>query len=173
MCDGKYQKDPVIAESHRRMRYVRSKASYFLRGRYRKIGGKNCVYCGFKAQTGDHVPALFLGFLNGVGKGVSVSSCYDCNKYLGKFESTCLRQRAEFLKTIYENENIRIGSSGLTAEPENVKDERYEAYKLKAVRCAERVNAINCNMIVGSAALFCENGESGGEITTYDSLEPI
>lgn len=157
MCDGKYQKDPVIAESHRRMRYVRSKASYFLRGRYRKIGGKNCVYCGFKAQTGDHVPALFLGFLNGVEQGVIVSSCYDCNKYLGKFESTCLRQRAEFLRTIYEKEDVN--------------NEKLEAFKLKAVRCIQRMNATNCNMLIGSAALFSENGESGGETTTYNSFD--
>jgi 5-methylcytosine-specific restriction endonuclease McrA len=102
MCDGNYKKEPEFAANHRKIRYDRRKASYFMRGRYRKIGGKNCVYCGFKADTGDHVPSLFAGYTNGVSKGVIVSSCYDCNKYLGPFSSTCLRERAAFLASIYD-----------------------------------------------------------------------
>lgn len=168
MCDGNYAKDPVMAESHKRIRYVRRKATYYLRGRYRRIGGKNCVYCGFKAQTGDHVPALFLGFLNGVVKGVIVSSCYDCNKYLGSFESTCLKERATFLSSVYGTELEVLLASISSGVPDWI--EKSEAFRLKALRCHQRTDAKNCNMLDGSAALFAENGESGGEETSYDSL---
>lgn len=68
MCDGNYEKDPAFVASYRRVRYDRYKATYYLRGRYRKIGGKKCVYCGFDADTGDHVPSLFAGYTNGVEK---------------------------------------------------------------------------------------------------------
>lgn len=169
MCDGTYANDPELAESHKRLRYVRRKATYYLRGRYRKIGGKNCVYCGFQAQTGDHVPALFLGFINGLMKGVIVSSCYDCNKFLYSYPSTCLKERATFLTQKYVEESNRLLEVSSTEnEPQN--NEKYEAYALKAERCKQRMTAINCKMLEGSAALFAANGECGGEITNYESL---
>lgn len=170
MCDGKYTPDPEIAASHKKIRYVRSKASYFLRGRYRKIGGKNCVYCGFKANTGDHVPALFIGFINGITKGVIVSSCYDCNKYLGSFSSTCLKERSNFLFSTYEKERNKYAIQASTPGAEIAWTEKANAFSLKMERCKQRIGAINCNMLENTAALFSQNGESGGEITLYDSL---
>ena len=140
MCDGNYEKDPAFAASNRKIRYVRSKATYFLRGRYRKIGGKKCVYCECDAETGDHVPSLFAGYTNGVVKGVIVSSCYDCNKNLGPFSSTCLKERAAFLLAAYE---------------EGHWDTELNDFRIK--NCKKRLEAINCNMIEGSAALFKEN----------------
>ena len=171
MCSGDYAKDPAFAASHRKIRYVRGKASYFLRGRYRRIGGKNCVYCGFKAHTGDHVPSLFPGYTNGVVNGVIVSSCYDCNKYLGAFSSTCLKERATFLSLVYDDERDRnaLFASNPKAGPQW--REKAVAFELKATRCKQRISAINCNMLDGSAALFAENGENGGETTSYDSRE--
>ena len=167
MCSGNFEKDPVFAADHRKFRYNRSKASYSLRGRYRRIGGKNCIYCGFKADTGDHVPSLFPAYTNGIVKGVVVSSCFDCNKFLGPFSSTCLRERATFLSLVYEKEigtNPNAGSDWL---------EKWRAYELKAMRCKQRMSAINCNLLIGSAALLAENGESGGETTSYDSLAHV
>lgn len=170
MCEGNYQKDPEFAASNRGIRYVRGKASYFLRGRYRRIGGKNCVYYGFKADTGDHVPSLFAGYTNGVVNGVVVSSCYDCNKYLGPFSSTCLKERAAFLASVYDDERDRneLFASNPKAGPQW--REKADAFRLKAARCKERMNAMNCNMLEGAAALFAKNGESGGETTSYDSI---
>lgn len=139
MCSGNYEKDPVFAASYRKIRYVRNKATYFLRGRYRKIGGKKCVYCGFDAETGDHVPSLFAGYTNGVVNGVIVSSCYTCNKFLGSFSSTCLKERAAFLVASYE---------------EKIND---KVFNLKADKCRKRLNAVNCNMIEASARIFKEN----------------
>lgn len=172
MCDGDYKKDSVLAESHKKIRYVRRKASYYLRDRYRRIGGKNCVYCGFKAQTGDHVPALFLGYINGLEKGVIVSSCYDCNKYLGSFPSTCLKERASFLRTIYNEKEKRYLAKRCETTVASDDQEKAVAYGLKAERCDERVLAVNCNMLNGSAAYFSSNGTSGGETMSYDSFEP-
>jgi hypothetical protein len=70
MCEGNYSKDPVFVASNRE-RFVRKTASYLLRDRYRRISGKSCAYCGFEAETGDHVPSLFAGFTNGVVRGVT------------------------------------------------------------------------------------------------------
>lgn len=173
MCDGNYGKDPAFAASHRRIRYVRGKASYVLRDRYRRIGGKNCVYCGFKAETGDHVPSLFPGYTNGVVNGVIVSSCYDCNKFLGAFSSTCLKERATLLSLVYDEECGRNAMFASNPKAGPQWREKADAFKLKATRCKERINASNCNMLMGSAALFAENGESGGETTSYDSLERL
>lgn len=173
MCDGNYGKDPAFAAAHRKIRYVRGKASYFLRGRYRKIGGKNCVYCGFKANTGDHVPSLFPGYTNGVRNGVIVSACNDCNKYLGPFSSTCLKERASLLALVYDEERDRnaLFASNPKAGPQW--REMAEAFELKAIRCKQRINAPNCNMLLGSAELFSDNGASGGESTSYDSLKYV
>lgn len=163
MCDGNFAKDPAFASSHRKIRYVRGKASYALRGRYRRIGGKNCVYCGFESQLGDHVPSLFAGYTNGVVSGVIVSSCYECNKHLGSFSSTCLRERATFLSLVYSEERDRNACFANAPNAGSQWQEKAAAIALKASRCEQRMNAINCNMIQGSAALFKENGESGGE----------
>jgi hypothetical protein len=170
MCDGNYSKDPAFAAAHRKMRYDRRKTSYFLRDRYRRIGGKNCVYCGFKASTGDHVPSVFSGYTNGVAKGVIVSSCYDCNKELGTFSSTCLKERATFLSLVYDQENRRNSHFAISSQAGPQWSEKAAAFELKAIRCKQRMNAINCNMLQSSAALFAENGESGGEVTFYDSI---
>ncbi len=51
--------------------------------------------------------------------------------------------------------------------------EKWRAYELKAIRCKQRMSAINCNLLIGSAALLAENGESGGETTSYDSLAHV
>ncbi|MBN8542508.1 MAG: hypothetical protein J0L82_19110 [Deltaproteobacteria bacterium] len=169
MCDGNFAKDPAFASSHRKIRYVRGKASYALRGRYRRIGGKNCVYCGFEAQLGDHVPSLFAGYTNGVVNGVIVSSCYECNKHLGPFSSTCLKERATFLSLVYSEERDRNARFASAPNAGSQWQERAEAIALKALRCDQRMNAINCNMIQGSAALFKENGESGGETSLCSS----
>ena len=171
MCDGNYQKDPVFAASNRKTHYVRGKASYGLRDRYRRFGGKNCVYCGYKSDTGDHVPSLFAAYTNGVVKGVIVSSCYDCNKFLGPFSSTCLKERATFLASAYDEENRHNPVYASNPKAGSQWEEKATAYKLKAARCKQRMKAINCNMLEGSAALFSENGESGGETTSYDSIE--
>lgn len=170
MCDGNFKKDPAFAAAHRNIRYVRGKASYFLRGRYRRIGGANCVYCGFKANTGDHVPSLFPGYTNGVTNGVIVSACYDCNKYLGAFSSTCLKERASLLSLVYDEERKKnaLFASNPKAGPQW--REKAEAFELKAIRCNQRMSASSCNMLTGSAALFSENGVSGGETTSYDSI---
>lgn len=170
MCDGNYERDPVFAASNRKEHYNRGKVSYYLRDRYRRIGGKNCVYCGFRANTGDHVPSLFAGYTNGVKNGVIVSSCYDCNKYLGTFSSTCLKERATFLALIYDAEKARnsLFASNPKAGPQWL--EKADAFTSKAIRCKQRMNATNCKMLEGSAALFADNGESGGETTSYDSI---
>lgn len=170
MCTGEYEKDPEFAEKHRKGRFVRSKAVYFLRGRYRKIGGKNCTYCGFKSDTGDHVPPLLEGYQNGVLNGVVVSTCYDCNKYLGSLSSTCLKDRALFLSQIYENELKNISEPKDNTNNDPTALEKTSAFKLKASRCRERIEAVNCNMLEGSAALFKMNGTCGGETTSYVSL---
>ena len=52
-------------------------------------------------------------------------------------------------------------------------NEKAAAFELKTTRCQERMGAINCNMITGSAKLFAENGESGGETISCDSLERL
>lgn len=173
MCDGKYERDPKLGARFRYVTYDRKTASYLLRGRYRRIGGKNCIYCGFKAQTGDHVPALFLGYINGMVKGVIVSSCYDCNKYLGSLPSTCLKERASNLYNAYTEEIIDLEKLESNSAEEPQTREKIDSYKLKAERCKQRTIAINCNLIVGSAALFSENGDCGGEITSYNSFEPL
>jgi hypothetical protein len=169
MCDGNFAKDPAFASSHRKIRYVRGKASYVLRGRYRRIGGKNCVYCGFKAVLGDHVPSLFAGYTNGVVNGVIVSSCFECNKHLGPFSSTCLKERATFLSVVYGEQRDRNARFACDPKTGTQWQENAAASALKAMRCEQRMSAINCNMIQGSAALFAENGESGGETTLCDS----
>lgn len=158
MCYGNYLKDPEFVARHRKIRYVRSKASYFLRGRYRKISGKHCVYCGFEAVTGDHVPSLFAGYTNGVINGVIVSACYDCNKHLGPFSSTCIRERAAYLVAVYKE---LLDGASRVAKPSSGTEEadpRVTLLELKLERCKERKDAENCNMLEGSAKLFKENG---------------
>lgn len=157
MCDGNYEKDPAFAASYRKIRYDRFKATCYLRGRYRRIDGKRCVYCGFYADTGDHVPALFAGYTNGVVKGVIVSSCFTCNSLLGPFSSTCLKERATFLESAYEveierNEILARNSKSLPKWSAKAEDCRE-----KAKVCKELKNALNCNMIEGSAKKFKEN----------------
>jgi hypothetical protein len=170
MCSGVYNKDPIFAEAHKKARFVRRKAVYFLRGRYRKIGGKNCIYCGFKSDTGDHVPPLLEGYKNGVENGVIVSSCYDCNKYLGSFSSTCLKDRASFLFRFYGNEVTALSGCDVDSNGESEGLDKATAFRLKATRCKERMEASNCNLLKGAAALFKQNGQSGGETASYESL---
>jgi len=162
MCSGEYKKDPEFAEKHRKGRFVRSKAIYFLRGSYRKIGGKNCTYCGFKSDTGDHVPPLLEGYQNGVLNGVIVSSCYDCNRHLGSFSSTCLRDRVTFLYKTYEKELARLSKCKARINESSYGTDHPLIISLKATRCKERITATHCNMLEGSAALFKTKGTCGG-----------
>jgi hypothetical protein len=172
MCSGDYLRDAEFAEKFGKGRFVRSKAVYFLRGRYRRIGGKNCVYCGFRSDTGDHVPPLLEGYQNGIVNGVVVSTCYDCNKFLGSYSSTCLRDRAKFLSERYKEELVRLKVDRFAEKSPGSKDglDVESAYTLKAQRCEQRIDAINCDMLNGSAALFKANGEAGGETTRYESI---
>lgn len=101
MCDGNFSKDPkFVALNHER--YNRKTAAHVLRKRYRRISGKDCAYCGFEAETGDHVPSLFAGYTNGVVSGVIVPVCTDCNKALGPFASTCFKERLELIALSFD-----------------------------------------------------------------------
>lgn len=168
MCNGIYEKDSEFAKNHNKMRFVRGKAVYFLRGRYRRISGKDCVYCGFKSDTGDHVPPLLEGFLNGVVKGVVVSACFDCNRLLGSFSSTCLKERAAFLAKAYRREIDSMPETNDYQIEDIALLQKIAAIELKADRCTERINAVNCDMIRGSAALFRQNGQCGGESVSFE-----
>lgn len=151
MCDGNYEKDPAFAASYRKIRYDRYKATCYLRGRYRRIDGKKCVYCGFDADTGDHVPALFAGYTNGVVSGVIVSSCFTCNSLLGPFSSTCLRERATFLSAAYEIEVERNEILARNSKSLPKWSVKAESCRQKAIVCKELESALNCNMLDASA----------------------
>lgn len=157
MCDGNYERDPAFAESYREVRYDRYKATCYLRGRYRKIEGKKCVYCGFNADTGDHVPSLFAGYTNGVARGVIVSSCFTCNSLLGPFSSTCLRERAIFLSAAYEVEVERNEILARNSKSLPKWSAKADACREKIIVCNKLKNALNCNMTEGSAKRFKEN----------------
>lgn len=147
MCSGNFDKDPIfVAENQDR--YRRDKATYWLRGRYRRISGKECVYCGAEKETGDHVPSLFAGYTNGVVAGVIVPVCKECNTALGPFASTCFRERLELLKTIYIQKATRNEAWANDPKSKQTKwRERADLYHSKAETCRVRQSSSDCNML--------------------------
>ena len=146
MCDGNYLKDPCFVATHRE-RFTRKAASYLLRGRYRRILGDCCVYCGFKAETGDHVPSLFAGYTNGVKNGVVVPVCTDCHRELGAFSSTCFKERLQLLGLVFDklaDKNQRWASNPNSGSHWAEKEEKF---RKKASRCRERMNCESCCML--------------------------
>jgi len=147
MCDGNYLKDPLFVASHRE-RFKRETATYLLRDRYRRIAGKNCVYCGFEAETGDHVPSLFAGHTNGVVGGVIVPVCSDCNRALGPFSSTCFNERLVLLSQVYDQ--LAIKNEGFANSPNATNPKwgiKAETFREKAAQCREQQGASNCYML--------------------------
>jgi len=147
MCEGHYLKDPLFAASHRE-RFKRQTAAYLLRDRYRRIAGKDCAYCGFEAETGDHVPSLFAGYTNGVVAGVLVPVCSDCNQHLGAFSSTCFKERLVLLSHVYDQ--LATKNQGFASSPTATNPKwriRAETFKEKAARCRKRQGENSCYML--------------------------
>lgn len=146
MCDGNYSKDPAFVASNRE-RFVTKKASYLLRDRYRRISGKRCAYCGFEAETGDHVPSLFAGYTNGVVHGVIVSVCTDCNRAIGPFSSTCFNERLEVISLVFDQlaDRNQMWANQPNSGPQW--EEKANKFKEKALQCKSRKNEENCYML--------------------------
>lgn len=146
MCDGNYGKDPVFVAKHRD-RFKRESAAYFLRDRYKRISGKSCVYCGFKAETGDHVPSLFAGYTNGVVKGVLVPVCTDCNQVLGPFSSTCLKERLTLIALVFDQ--LAAKNQGFANDPNGGPQwgEKAAKFREKSARCMRHEEEVSCQML--------------------------
>ena len=146
MCDGNYLKDTLFVASHRE-RFKRKTAAYLLRDRYRRIAGKNCAYCGFEAETGDHVPSLFAGYTNGVVSGVIVPVCTDCNRAFGPFSSTCFNERLELISLVFDQlaEKNQMFANNPKSGPQW--GEKAEKFKEKAAQCRKRQGENNCYML--------------------------
>lgn len=159
MCEGNYLKDPSFVASNHGMKstkyqaFDREKATYLLRGRYKRIGGKNCVYCGFEAETGDHVPALYAGYTNGVKNGVIVPVCYDCNGVLKTFSSTCYKERLELLALVFDQKAEKNQGWVEENKRKNIKNPNpkwqilADTFKGKAAHCRKQKEEINCYML--------------------------
>ena len=141
MCEGNYVRDPYFVASHQE-RFKRSTTAYSLRDRYRRISGKNCVYFGFKAETGDHVPSLFAGYTDGTVNGVIVPVCTDRNRALGPFASTCFNERLELVALVSEQlaEKNQTWANNPKAAPPVAREGR--KFREKLDRCREKQAAI-------------------------------
>lgn len=144
MCDGNFSKDPKFVAAHRN-RFTRKNAAYALRERYRRIGGKECAYCGSNAETGDHVPSLFAGYTNGVVGGVIVPVCADCNRALGPFASTCFKERLELIALVFDQlaDKNEVWASNPKAGPQWA--EKAARFRDKAAKCRKREGS--CHML--------------------------
>lgn len=147
VCDGNFTKDPAFVALHHGQRFARGSAAYVMRGRYRQIGGGRCVYCGFEAETGDHVPSLFAGYTNGVVGGVIVPVCADCNRALGPFASTCFRERLELVALVFDQlaRKNQVWASNPKAGPQW--SEKVAKFTEKAAECRKRKAQANCKML--------------------------
>ena len=141
MCDGSFRMDPKFAVRNRK-RYKRKAAEYVMRDTYRQLNGKACVYCGGPRQVSDHVPSLFVAYVSGVVDGRIVPSCYECNKRLGPFASTCFDQRLEFLAETYkesaDNSLLWGNDKGRAAA---------EDWQTQEKACRDRMGLGNCHML--------------------------
>lgn len=146
MCDGNFDKDPTFVAIHRD-RFSRESASYVLRDRYRRISGSNCVYCGFKAEIGDHVPSLFAGYTNGVISGVIVPVCTDCNQALGPFSSTCFKERLALIALVFDQQADRnqIWANDPKGGPQW--GDKVAKFREKAARCRRQEWEVSCQML--------------------------
>ena len=144
MCEGNYSKDPSFVASNRE-RFKRKGAAYLLRDRYRRIAGKNCAYCNFSAETGDHVPSLFAGYTNGVVDGVIVPVCTDCNRALGPFSSTCFSERLELVALVFEKlaEKNQMWADNPKAGPQW--KQKAATFREKLAHCREQQSAIKAD----------------------------
>jgi hypothetical protein len=147
MCDGNYRKNPHFVAQNRE-RYRRDKASYRLRGTYRRISGKACIYCGAEKETGDHVPSLFAGYTNGVVAGVVVPVCKSCNTELGPFASTCFDDRLALLEEVYLEKATKNQMYADHPKTKNLKwRDKAEMFRKKAGNCADRKGSDKCSML--------------------------
>lgn len=146
MCDGNFSKDPKFIALHHG-RFNRKTAAYLLRDKYRRLRGKDCAYCGFEAETGDHVPSLFAGYTNGVTGGVIVPVCTECNRVLGPFASTCFRDRLELVALVFDQ--LASKNEIWAGNPKAGPQWRQKAMKFraKAAECRRRIDEGNCNML--------------------------